>query len=145
MMKKLFTIILFTGFILSCFSQDKYLKSEEEINRLVEHSVQLFKDKKISESFTLLTPYWPMPQNELNTLEIQTQKYMDLMLTRFGEPVDYLKLKEQHLKNFAIKITYIIRFEKHAVRLIYIFYNSGKGWILNTFHWDDQFAAEFDH
>jgi hypothetical protein len=68
---------------------------------------------------------------------------MELLQSRFGAVEGVLKIKEEKINDFAIRETYILRFENQAIRLVYIYYKNKKGWILNTFKWDDEFYQEF--
>ena len=140
-----FFILIFTFFIFSfSYGQIRYLKDENELREMADKTTRLFKEMKFHEMYSYMKNYWPIPEAEIDNLENQTKSISLVILPRYGSTVGYLKLKEQRLKDFAIKITYIVLFEKHAVRITYIFYNSGKGWILNSFKWDDNFKEEFE-
>ncbi|MCB0465589.1 MAG: hypothetical protein KDC78_07940, partial [Aequorivita sp.] len=105
--------------------------------------VSLFKENKISQSFEELTPYWPMPQNEIESIEGQTIKYLNLIEQRFGKPIGDLKVKNETISDFVIRETYIIRYTNSAIRLIFTYYKNEEGWIINAFKWDDSFTEEF--
>jgi len=127
----------------SLFAQDKYLKSDKETQELSKKVVELFEKNKISDSFKELTPYWPMPQNELESIEEKTIKYLNLIEQRFGKSIGNLKVKNETISDIAIRETYLVRYEYTAIRVIFTYYKNDNGWIVNAFKWDDSFTEEF--
>ena len=97
----------------------------------------------ISESFDLITPYWPLPYNEMEALEEKTLKYVNIIEQRFGKSIGFLRVKRETIKDIAIRETYIIRHKFHAMRVIFTYYKSDEGWLVNSFKWDDSYTDEF--
>ena len=143
-MKYLSIITLFVLMSTGLLAQEKYLKDVQESQELSVKVVDLFKKNEIKASFALLTPYWPMPQNELEAIEIKTIKYLNLIEERFGAPIGSLKVKNETISDVATRETYLIRYENTAIRLIFTYYKNDKGWIVNAFKWDDSFGEEFE-
>ena len=142
-MKKTFITLILSFLSLSIFAQDKYLKNEKETQELSRKVVSLFSDNKISESFDQLIPYWPIPQTEIESVEAKTIKYLNLIKQRFGKSIGTFKVKNETISDFAIRETYLIRYENTAIRLIFTYYKNNNGWIVNAFKWDDSFSKEF--
>jgi hypothetical protein len=142
-MKKTIIAITLSLLSVSLFAQDRYLNSVSETKELSKKVVELFEKNKISESFDELTPYWPMPQNELESIEEKTIKYLNLIEQRFGKSIGNLKVKNETISDIAIRETYLIRYENTAIRVIFTYYKNANGWIVNAFKWDDSFAEEF--
>ena len=142
-MKKTLAILIVTLLSLTSIAQDKFLKSETETQELSQKIVLLFSQNKISESFKQLKPYWPMPENEIESLEEKTLKYLNLIEERFGKPIGTLKVKNETISDIAIRETYLIRYENTAIRVIFTYYRNENGWIVNAFKWDDSFTEEF--
>lgn len=142
MRKTLFAITLSIT-SLGLFAQDNYLKNENETQELSKKVVSLFGDNNISESFDELTPYWPLPQNEIESLEEKTIKYLNLIQQRFGESIGTIKVKNETISDIAIRETYLVRYANSAIRLIFTYYKNDNGWIVNAFKWDDSFTEEF--
>lgn len=127
----------------SLFAQEEFLKNENETQELSKKVLSLFSENKISESFRELTPYWPLPQNEIESLEEKTIKYLNIIEQRFGKSIGTLKVKNETISDFSIRETYLIRYENTAIRLIFTYYKNNNGWIVNAFQWDDSFTEEF--
>ena len=142
-MKNTFIAVTILLISTNLFAQEKYLKNINETQELSQKVVELFEKNKISESFDELNPYWPMPENELESLEEKTIKYLNIIEQRFGKSIGILKVKNETISEIAIRETYLIRYENTAIRLIFTYYKNNNGWIVNAFKWDDSFFEEF--
>lgn len=143
-MKKLFALVLLL-FIhsLDSFSQSTYMKDKSETSDVSQKVTKLFSESKIAEAVVLLSLYWPLPQNEISSIESQTVKYLNVFNERFGKVQGIEKGKTETINDFAIREVYFIKYSNHAIRLIFIYYRGEKGWIINSFKWDDSFEKEF--
>jgi hypothetical protein len=124
-------------------AQEKYLSDKSQTEQLSKKVTELFKANKISESIKELTPYWPIPQSEIDAFEEKTIKYLNIYNDRYGAAIGSLKLKVEVISDIAIQETYLVRFKYTAIRLKFTFYRNDSGWILNSFKWDDSFTEEF--
>jgi len=142
-MKQAAIILLLVLSSLSSFAQDKYLADVEGTQNLSKEVAQLFYDDYITVAFKKLTPYWPLPADELEGLEEKTIRYLNLLDTRFGKKTELVKLRDEKIGDFAKRETYLIRYELSAIRLIFTCYKNDNGWIVNAFKWDDKLSEEF--
>jgi hypothetical protein len=140
--RTVFTLIL-SILSLGVVAQKKLLTNVVETKELSKKVVDLFSQNKVSEAFAELTPYWPMPQNELDNLEEKTIQYLNILDGRFGGKIDGLKIREEKISDIAIRETFILRYSFSALRLIFTYYKNADGWIVNAFKWDDSFTEEF--
>jgi len=142
MKKVIFSLLLFCLFS-NLQAQVIELKSIDEVRNLSKNASNLFLEKKLPLFFKEIKKYWPLPTNEIDGLEEKTIQYMNLLESRFGEMQSTVKVSEEKISDFALRETYLIRFEYSAIRLIYTYYKNDKGWIIHAFKWDDSFAEEF--
>ncbi len=143
MRAKLFlTTILLCSFFVSN-AQTKYLKNTDEVRNLTKKATGYFQENKIPAFFDEITNYWPAPDNELIALEEKTIKYINILEDRFGKSGEIVKVNEETIKDFALRETYILKFEHSAIRLKFTYFRNVNGWILNAFKWDDSFEQEF--
>lgn len=142
-MRRIITVSILLLTSISIFAQEKFLKDISETQELSKTIVSLFKENKISDSFDQITPYWPMPKNELEAIEGKTIKYLNIIEQRFGKSIGALKVKNETISDIAIRETYIIKYANSAIRLIFTYYRNDNGWVVNAFKWDDSFAEEF--
>lgn len=124
-------------------AQEKHLESEEDIEILCEEVASYFAEKKVAKAFKILKPYWPLQENEIDNLIDKSVKMINVVGDRFGTYVETVLIKNERIKDFSLRKTYIIRYEFHAIRLIFTFYKNSSGWIINAFKWDDQYDEEF--
>ena len=142
-MKKLTLVVIFASIGVGLFAQDFYLNDSIETQELSFKVVKLFSENEISKSFDVLTPYWPLPENEIEAIEEKSIKYLNILKDRYGDPIGIEKIKIERIKEIAIRETYLIRYEYTAIRLIFTYYKNDSGWIINAFKWDDSFTEEF--
>jgi hypothetical protein len=143
MKSKMVFLLVLLSTITSAIAQEQTLATAKEAKELSVRCSNLFKENKLGDFFKVLRPYWPLPENEIGILEEKTIQYMNILQGRFGRVEGVVKIKEETIGDFAIKETYILRFENSAIRLMYTYYKNKKGWVLNTFKWDDSFFEEF--
>ena len=142
-MKKTIIAISLSFISFGLFAQKKYMKDINETKELSKNIVSLFNDNKISESFDQLTLYWSIPQNEIESIEEKSIKYLNIIGQRFGKSLGIIKIKNETISDIAIRETYLIRYDNHAIRLIFTYYKNNNGWVVNAFKWDDSFSKEF--
>lgn len=142
-MKKLLIVAFLLCMSLQVTAQKKYMKNIAETEAVSKNVMELFTKGDISEAFDLITPYWPLPYNEIEALEEKTLKYVNIIEQRFGKSIGFLRVKRETIKDIAIRETYIIRHKFHAMRVIFTYYRSDEGWLVNSFKWDDSYTDEF--
>lgn len=138
----LFIVLLFGVIRLS--AQEQYLNDVTETQELSKTIASLFQENQVSKAFGTLTPYWPMPLNEIEAIEEKTIKHLNLLEQRFGQSIGYVKIKNETISDIAVRETYLVRYTKSAIRLKFTFYKNDNGWIVNAFKWDDSFSEEFN-
>jgi hypothetical protein len=142
-MKKI-TFLLLTILVFNYAGDQKTLKDEDE---LTEHSAEVmehFSHENFSKAFEILQEVWPLPQNELAQLESQSIKQFNLIGSRYGDLVSVEFIKDENIKDFAIRKTYLMRYQRHMIQFIFIYYKGGNEWILNGFQWNDQVEDLFE-
>ena len=142
---KIYTItLLFLVFGFTGPAQEKYLENEVETQNLSKEVAQLFYDDYITVAFKKLAPYWPLPADEIESIEEKTIRYLNLLDERFGEKQSVQKLGVEKISDFALRETYVIKYEYSAIRLQFTYYKNNQGWLVNSFKWDDKFSEEFE-
>ncbi len=57
---------------------------------------------------------------------------------RFGKTLSYFFFDQKNVKDTFVKLTYVIKYENHVTRWIFIYYRADNMWQLNNFKWDDK-------
>jgi len=93
----------------------------------------------------LLKSYTIAPEAEAEVVAgIGQLKLQQSMIgQRFGSSLGTEFVREEKVGDSLLRITHLHRFAKHAMRWSFLFYRSDKGWLLDTFAFDDNIVALF--
>ena len=139
-------VILFSFLVLAfnLLNAQSSLKSKNDITNHSDKVIKHMEAFDFQNAFSELQKYWPLPENEIVQFETQTIKQFNMISQRFGESIGSGFVKDLTLKDYAIKKIYVLRFEKAMVRVVFTYYQSKEGWILNGFKWDDEVGELFE-
>ena len=84
-----------------------------------------------------------IPTAEFDAMLGQIPVQLPGMTTRFGPSMGYEFIKEDKIGESMARLTYIHKFEKHAMRWYFYCYKSKSGWVVNTFRFDDRWHELF--
>lgn len=140
---KFYFVLIFTFSFLFSQAQIKYMKTESDVKALSRKVADNFRNEKFEEAFIALKTYWPLDENELSEMKNKTVTYLSGIKSRFGEPIAAAKVNEEKILDFALRETYIIRYDFSAIRLKLSYFRNENGWIINSFKWDDSYSEEF--
>lgn len=91
----------------------------------------------------LLKPYATVPEAEIESAIGQAKLQLPAMSQRFGKSIGRELLREDRAGDSLVRLIYLHKFERHAMRWTFIFYRGSTGWVLNTFYFDDNVRALF--
>ena len=97
----------------------------------------------IESGIRLAKPYIIIPEAELESMVGQAKLQAPMLIQRFGKTVGFEFIREEHAGANMLRIVQICRYEKHITRWNFYFYRGPSGWVLNTFHFDDNIKAVF--
>jgi len=120
------------------------LKTEAEIRRFADSIVEKAGQGKSTEAFALTKKHWPLPSEEIDNLAHQTESQLEMVRSRFGDVLGHEFIMEEKIGNSFLRYQYIVKFERHAVRWVLIFYKPKDEWMLNMVKWDDQIELLYD-
>ena len=129
--------------ILSLNSIAGTLTTPKQTNALCSKAVKHFSKNEIDKSFDVLKPFWPMPVAELDNLAYQTKTQLKMVSNRFGNAIGTDYIKSQKAGKSFYKHTYIVKYEKHAIRYMCLFYKPKDAWVVNSVIWDDDTPSLF--
>jgi len=99
--------------------------------------------KDLDAAIKLMKPYTIVPEAEIDASLGQFKLQQSMIAQRFGASLGTEFVREEKVGESLLRLTHIHRFEKHAMRWTFYFYRSSKGWVLNTFRFDDNIVALF--
>jgi len=88
--------------------------------------------------------YTIVPEVEIDSSLGQFKLQLPVIAQRFGASVGAEFVREEKMGESLLRITYLHRFDKHAMRWMFYYYRGSQGWVLNTFRFDDNILALFD-
>jgi len=129
---------------LPVLAESKVLGDKAQLRKISDEFMQRVMSNNIPAAFELVEPYFPLPENEFSMLQMQSVKQLGMVGQRFGSQISYEFIKEASVNDIFIKHVYLQKYEKHAVRWTFIFYNPKDGWIINNLRWDDNIDDLFN-
>lgn len=136
-------IILLTVLLFPTFVQAATLDSEEAASKLVEQVMAKVGAGDLEGGLLLAKPYLVMPEAEVNVLIEQAKLRMPALQARFGKPLGTEFVAERGLGKSLYQILYLEKFEKHALRWRFVFYNANGSWMLDALNFDDKIQLLF--
>jgi hypothetical protein len=137
-MKKLLPRLILMGFVFIFFS----LKSSGQatIKEITDKFFNLYStDPQKAIEYGFSTNKWfDKKQDDISTLKSKLKDFMGLV----GEYEGYEFLSEKSAGSNLKMITYIVRYEREAVRFIFLFYKPKDKWQLNNFSFDENIDKE---
>lgn len=120
--------------------------SPAEARQLADRVVALFVQEKIVEGYELLKPYWPLAPVEIDSLANQTGTQWPVVKQRFGASLGSEFISLRQAGQSLVELVYLHKFERHAIRWVFVFYKPADRWLINGVSFDDSisllFAAE---
>ncbi len=142
-MKKLCIIFIVLGLCVSV--QASELKKESHVEDAVEASMEILKKGTIAEFIESLRPIWNKPGAEIDAIKKQISNQRIEAHKRFGATLDVQYINLENVEDILIRIQYIEKFEKTAMRWTFIFYRPDETWYLNSFIWDQNIDVLFNN
>ena len=144
-MTKLLTVIsLFLT--LTSFGQTKQIldKEKNRIDNVCNSIMQKFVAGEIDKAMELLKKNTVMESSSIDTLKLTIYDQIENVFPQFGEILSFEFVKEKKIKNFIAKRFYIIKFSKFFLKVDFTLYNSGTGWTITSFRYNEEADELFD-
>ena len=100
-------------------ANSKTLKSVEEARKLSQRISELFYKDSISPAFIEMKVYWPLEEDVIDELKDKTIKSLNIVDNIYGYKIGPVKISEETILDFVFRETYILRYEKSALKLIF--------------------------
>jgi len=120
------------------------LRNAEEAKELAEKVLSRAVVGNIDGITTVVKPYWPFPEDELEALVAQTAQQRGLLATRLGKSVGFTLVRREGVADTFLRLVYVERFEHTGLRWTFTFYKVNNVWKFNGFTWDDEIAKLFN-
>ena len=94
-------------------------------------------------AFAAMKPYLVIPDAEFQALIVNTRAQRGQAATRYGKVVGAECVTQKKAGQSVARVICLEKTEKHALPWMFYFYQSPKGWVLNSFVWNDNLPSLF--
>ena len=119
------------------------LRNPEEAKELAEKVLSRAVAGDMDGITTVVKPYWPFPEDELEALVAQTAQQRSLLANRLGKSVGFTLVRREVAADTFLRLVYVERFENTGLRWLFTFYKVRDVWKFNGFAWDEEIAKLF--
>ncbi len=113
------------------------LKGPAEARQLGDRIMARVGAGDVDTALSMMRPYLVIPEVELEALRNQIKIQMPVASQRFGDAIGQEFIKEERVGESLLRLVYLQRYQRHAMRWYFVFYRNDDGWVLNTFRFDD--------
>jgi len=120
---------------------DGFKEAKDKAQIIVDH----LKNDEVNVAFEKIGEILILPEDEIDNLETQTIKNLNLIEKNYGSVIGSKLVKEELVEDVLFRLTYVVKYEIYGVRYIFTYYNGLKGkWYLVSFKWDDSVMKLLD-
>jgi hypothetical protein len=141
------TAVIFLVSVFLCggavLSQDVGFASEREMKDYCQSVVSHIQSGDTDAAFGLIKSEWLFDQAEIDSVKEKTVSQLAGLQDRFGSPFSTAEVGVERISDFVIRFTYIVKYDRHILRWLFVFYKPKNVWLLNSFWWDDNISELF--
>ena len=119
------------------------LQSDADLMKFTETLMAKVAAGDLDGAFQAMKPYLVIPQAEIDALAMNTKAQRGMAGTRYGKVVGSECLEQKKLGESLARITCIEKTQNHALPWLFYYYKSPRGWVLNSFVWNDNLPSLF--
>lgn len=143
-MKKIaVAIALFIVFSANAFALDVGFLSVREMQEYCERILSHLQGGDVDSAFVLIKSQWLFDPAEIDSVWEKTANQLPGLQNRFGDILAVSEVGSERVGELLIRFIYVIKYERHVVRWLFVFYKPRTKWILNSFKWDDSISELF--
>lgn len=120
------------------------IKAESELRPLAELVMAKVGANDLDGAFKAIQPFAVIADSEFQSAVLSSKAQRERYGARYGKAVGYECIDQKKVGESLVKILCIEKTERHALPWSFYFYRSPKGWVLNSFNWNDQLPAIFN-
>ena len=143
MKKAVIAIVILIVFSANAFALDVGFLSVREMQDYCERILSHLLGGDLDSAFELIKSQWLFDPAEIDSVWEQTATQLGGLQDRFGDILAVSEVGSERVGELVIRFTYVIKYERHIVRWLFVFYKPRTKWILNSFKWDDSIGELF--
>ncbi len=99
--------------------------------------------QEYSAGFNMLKSASLLSLDELESLNSSLRSQLPKIQSSYGKVVDVDFISQQQVGRSLLRLVYLLRYERYALRWVFIFYNNGREWKLAGLNYDDKLTELF--
>ncbi|MBM3223492.1 MAG: hypothetical protein FJZ47_06805 [Candidatus Tectomicrobia bacterium] len=131
------------GSVLVSLAFGATLRHPEEAKELAEKILGRASVGDMDGIVKVIKPYWPFPDEELETVVAQTAQQRTQLSHRLGKSVGFTLVRREFAADTFLRLIYVERFENSGLRWMFTFYKVKDAWKFNNFTWDEDISKLF--
>ena len=144
-MTKLMTATFILLTLVSCGQQKlEQDKSKERIKNVCDNFMKAFVEGKTEDALELLKQNTVMKPSAIDSLKVTISEQKENIFPQFGKILSSEFIIERKVKDFIAKRFYIIKFSKFFLKVDFTLYNSGNGWTITSFQYNEEAEELFN-
>jgi hypothetical protein len=137
-MNRIIIITFFSLIAITSLAQSNSDKDKERIIASCDKFMQTFRDGKYKDAIQMLKQISVIDQSAIDTLTATTNNQMSNITDTYGKINSYEYLGEKAIKDFLVKRTYLLRFDKYYLKFNFTIYKSNLGWTITNFIYNEE-------
>jgi hypothetical protein len=119
------------------------IESDVQVRKFAEAVMGTVGAGDLDGAFKAMKPYVTIPDAEVDALVVGTKAQRSKAGSRFGKTVGAECVDEKKVGQSLIRVICLEKTEQHALPWMFYFYKTPRGWVLNSFVWNDNVPALF--
>ena len=113
-------------------------KDKERLDAVCNKFMDEFNAGKTSDAIQLLKENSVISPAVLDTLEIEIERKMNMVLPNYGKMISYEFISEHKIKDLIVRRFYIQKFENYYLKFQFTLYKSSTGWKITGFEFNEE-------
>ncbi len=138
------SVLLFLSLLAPpAFADQKGLDTMVQIRAVTDQVMAKVGVGDLESGLSLMQPLTVIPTSEFEAAAGQVKLQAPMYSQRYGLPIGNEFIKEEKVGDSLVRLTYLAKFEHHAMRWQFYCYHAKAGWVIDTFRFDDQIQGLF--
>jgi hypothetical protein len=113
-------------------------KGKERLDSICDKFMQTFRDGNFPGAMEILRQNSVMSNSTIDTLKETIIEQVNKISPIYGKMLSYEFISEHKIKNFITRRFYILKFDKYYLKFDFTLYNSGNGWTITGFSYNEE-------
>ena len=138
-----FATLLLASITFTANAQTRFLTTPADLRKAADGMAASIGTGNYNAAWKQMKPYSVVPPVEFDAFVAQFQSQLPTLLPRYGKAIGSEFVREDKAGESLLKLTYLAKHEKSAMRWLLVFYRGEKGWVLSDFKFDGNLNALF--